>query len=82
MSLTLSGSLGHGTHLQQLIKWRQLKWPLVDSSLLSPEGRINLWGSYPQLNAQVATKLSWQEQDNWQINGTVKGTLLGNGRLI
>lgn len=74
--LSLNGSLKKLTTLNQIIKWRHFKWQTDPNNILnSPEGRIKIFGTLPNLNIELATKINSPQQDNWQITSSIQGTI-------
>jgi translocation and assembly module TamB len=74
--LSLNGSIKNQTELNQIIKWRHLNWQgEQEKGLNSPEGRVKISGNLPHLNIQLTTKINSPQQDNWQINSAIEGTI-------
>lgn len=73
-TISINGSLNKTTELNQVIKWRDLQWPInKHQTLYSPEGRINLTGVLPVLNMTLNTKINTSPQNYWQMNTNIQG---------
>ncbi|KTD32364.1 periplasmic protein [Legionella moravica] len=74
--LSVSGSLNNLSEIDQIIKWRNGSWPVSeDNRIYSPEGRLKISGTLPDINIELKSKVNQNHQNNWQINSTIKGTL-------
>lgn len=74
--LSLTGSIKKLTQLEQTIKWRNVQWQKDPETIInSPEGRITLSGTLPDLNATLTSKVSNTPNEHWQIASTIHGTI-------
>ncbi len=75
-SLTLTGSLKKLGQLEQTIKWRNIQWQKDPETIInSPEGRVTLSGTLPDLNITLTSKVNNAPNENWQIASTIHGTI-------
>ncbi|WP_298623712.1 translocation/assembly module TamB domain-containing protein [uncultured Legionella sp.] len=76
LELTLNGTLKQFSELNQTIKWRTIEWPVSpQSSINSPEGRINITGKLPDIKIELTSKVNKDHQSNWQVNALATGVL-------
>lgn len=74
--LSLSGTLQNVSELNQLIKWRNLKWFTTHNELIdSPEGRITLQGTLPNIKMNLSSRFNSATQGLWQINAEMSGRI-------
>ncbi|HAT8179034.1 TPA: DUF490 domain-containing protein [Legionella pneumophila] len=74
--ITIHGSLQQLKQIKQVIKWRDLHWQdAKDHNLKSPQGRIEVLGTIPNLAIDLKSKLSIDQLKNWQMNASIKGKL-------
>lgn len=75
-TISLQGSLKQRTDLDQIIKWTNFNWQTpANNKISSPEGRIQVTGTLPNLNIKLSTKINHSDQEHWQINTSIQGTL-------
>lgn len=73
---SLQGSLKQLSELDQIIKWTNFNVQNTPNNLISsPEGRIKIAGILPNINLQLSAKINRSEQEHWQINTSMQGTL-------
>ncbi len=76
LEIALNGTLKEFTELNQTIKWRTIEWPISsESSINSPEGKINITGKLPDINIELTSKVNKDHQSNWQINAAIAGSM-------
>ncbi|KTD51214.1 translocation/assembly module TamB domain-containing protein [Legionella quateirensis] len=74
--VSVNGSLNNLSEFEQMIKWRDGSWPLSEQNrVYSPEGRLKISGTFPELNIEIKTKVNQNHKDNLQINASIHGTL-------
>lgn len=77
-TISLQGTLKNLKELEQIIKWRDLNWPSSTIEPLSKEGRITAAGSLPNLSIELSSKINRTVQEQWQVNGQIKGNVPWN----
>jgi translocation and assembly module TamB len=75
-TISLNGSLKELSQLNQIIKWRDLQWQNdSENTAKSPEGRIRLFGTLPDLNIEMTSKIYKSSKANWQLAANIHGTV-------
>ncbi|WP_231865828.1 translocation/assembly module TamB domain-containing protein [Legionella fallonii] len=75
-SLSLNGNLTKLARLEQTIKWHNVQWQKDPQTIInSPEGRLTLSGTLPDLNVTLTSKINKAPNEHWQIASTIHGTI-------
>lgn len=74
LNLSLNGTLKNQSELNQIIKWRNFRWNNETQTINSPEGRIQINGTFPALTIDISTKLNAIPEDYWKMNARIVGS--------
>lgn len=74
--ISLNGSLKKLVQLNLTGKWRNFQGQTTSKSTFnSPEGRVKIYGTIPNLNIELTSKINKSLEDNWKLAAIIQGTV-------